>query len=75
MAQVDDVEKELRRHLARNVRKHREAAGLTLEKAAERAGMNWRHIQKVEAGEVNVTLHTIARLAVALDADPADLLR
>ncbi len=64
----------LRRWLARNVRRRREALKLTLAAAAERAGMDWRHWQKVEAGEVNVTLRTLARLAEALGLEEATLL-
>jgi transcriptional regulator with XRE-family HTH domain len=36
--------------------------------------MNLRHWQKIEAGEINVTLNTLAKLAQALGVDPADLL-
>lgn len=53
----------------------RNGAALTLKKASERAEMHWRHWQKIEAGEVNVTLQTLVRLGDALDIDPADLLR
>jgi transcriptional regulator with XRE-family HTH domain len=65
----------LRQRLSINVRAMRYAAGLTLKKASERAEMHWRHWQKIEAGEVNVTLLTLARLGESLGADPADLLR
>ena len=58
-----------------NVRSMRHAAALTLKKASERAEMHWRHWQKIEAGEVNVTIQTLVRLGDALDMDPADLLR
>jgi transcriptional regulator with XRE-family HTH domain len=68
------VEQELRRRLAYNVRRYREAASLTLEVASERGDLNWRHWQKVEAGEVNATLRTLNRLANALDVDPGALL-
>lgn len=54
------------------MRRLREAASLTLEAASERAEMNWRHWQKVEAGEVNTTLRTLNRIAMALDVDPVD---
>ncbi len=37
--------------------------------------MHWRHWQKVEAGEVGVTLRTVAKLAVALDVEASDLFR
>jgi transcriptional regulator with XRE-family HTH domain len=68
------VENALRRALALNVRRVREASGLSLHQAAERAELHWRHWQKVEAGEANVTITTVAKIAVALDIDPLDLL-
>jgi transcriptional regulator with XRE-family HTH domain len=64
----------VRRKLASNVRALRADRGLTLEQAAERAEMAWRHWQKVEAGEVNATLRTLARLAEALGTTAAELL-
>jgi transcriptional regulator with XRE-family HTH domain len=39
------------------------------ERAAEEAGLNPRHLQKIEAGTVNVTLHTVARLSAAFGVD------
>ena len=55
------------------MRRARDALGLTLEEAADRGRMNWRHWQKVEAGEVNATLRTLARLGKALDVEVRDL--
>jgi transcriptional regulator with XRE-family HTH domain len=65
----------LRRLLSRRVRRRREKMKLTLETASERSGIHWRHWQKIEAGEVNVTLKTLARLARALDVHVYVLLR
>jgi transcriptional regulator with XRE-family HTH domain len=64
----------LRQRLAANVRARREAAGLTLQQAADRGEMHIRHWQRVEAGALNATIYTLTRLGDALDADPADLL-
>ena len=36
--------------------------------------MHWRLWQKLEAGDTNVTLRTLVRVAAALDVDPRDLL-
>jgi transcriptional regulator with XRE-family HTH domain len=72
---VKSSEKRLRRALARNLRAERTERGLTLEAASELAGMHWRHWQKLEAGEVNATLRTLARLGDALGTSPDDLLR
>jgi len=41
----------------------RTARGWTLDKAAEQTGVDWRHIQMVEAGHSNVTLLTLVRIA------------
>lgn len=68
------AEKRLRRQLAAAVRRIRQEKKLTLEDVAHRAGMHWRHWQKVEAGEVNATLRTLARLSAALGVEPASLL-
>jgi transcriptional regulator with XRE-family HTH domain len=60
--------------LRTNLRTLRLAAGLTLKTAAERAEMHWRHWQKIEAGEMNVTLRTMVQLAEVLRVDVAVLL-
>ncbi|MBI4702179.1 MAG: helix-turn-helix transcriptional regulator [Deltaproteobacteria bacterium] len=74
MPRLPRSEHRLRRTLAANVHRARQAAGLTLEEAADRAGMHWRHWQKIEAGEVNATLRTLARLAGALGTPAGALL-
>jgi transcriptional regulator with XRE-family HTH domain len=64
----------LRQRVRVNVRRLRQAAGLTLKAAAQRAELHWRHWQKLEAGTVNLTLVTLARVALALGVDPTTLL-
>jgi transcriptional regulator with XRE-family HTH domain len=63
------------RALGARVRQLREAAGLTLEAAAERADLDWKHLQKVEAGTgaVNLTLVTLVRIAAGLRVELSDL--
>jgi len=68
-------EETLRERLAICVRARRTSLGLTLKVASGRAEMHWRHWQKIEAAEVNVTLQTLVRLGVALNMDPMDLIR
>jgi len=68
------TEEDVRQRLRANLRALRLAASLTVKDAAARAKMNLRHWQKVESGEVNVTLQTLSRLGEALDVDPADLI-
>jgi transcriptional regulator with XRE-family HTH domain len=63
-------EKRLRVVLGRNVRALREEQGLTLEAVASTAGIGARTWQKIEAGDVGVTLKMVSKLAIALDVDP-----
>lgn len=60
--------------LARRLKARRIDLGLTQEELADRAGLNPRHVQKLEAGELNVTIGTLASLALALDVTITDLL-
>jgi len=71
---VDEVEAELRRRLAANVRRLRKKKSFTLKQAGERAELHWRLWQKIEAAQTNATMFTVVRLANALDADPKELL-
>jgi len=47
---------------------------LSIEEAAHRAKLHSRHWQKLEAGEVNVTIGTLARVSDALDLSVPELL-
>ena len=60
---------------SRSTARLRVAAGWTQLATAERAGLNLRHYQKIEGAEVNVTMHTLCKLASAFAVDPANLLR
>jgi len=40
----------------------------------EPLGINYRYYQKIEAGQANITLSTIEKVAEALEIAPADLL-
>lgn len=64
---------ELPRTLAGNLRRLRAAKGWTQEQAAEEAGINWRHWQKLEAGEVNVTLNTLGKICDGMGVEIRDL--
>jgi transcriptional regulator with XRE-family HTH domain len=63
------AENELRDRLAVNVRALRAKVGMSAREAAERAEIPLRQWQRVEAGEVNATLKTLARIAYALRVD------
>jgi transcriptional regulator with XRE-family HTH domain len=65
---------ELKQRLARHIRSFRHARGMTQEEVAGQSGIGWRHLQKIEAAEVNITLPTLCRLAATLRVDPSQLL-
>lgn len=54
------------RALGLRLRSFREALGWTLEHAAERCDLDLKHLQKIEAGQLNVTLVTLVRISVGL---------
>jgi len=60
--------------LARAVRGRRVALGLSQEELAHRCGLATRLLQRVEAGAVNLTFTTLARVCDGLGVDAAELL-
>jgi transcriptional regulator with XRE-family HTH domain len=50
----------------RNLRKHREAKGLTQEELAEKANMDRTYISDTERGTRNIAIKNVARLAKTL---------
>lgn len=62
-----------RRALARRIRERRAELGITQEDLAERGEFDVRHVQKLEAGELNASLKTLCRLASALKLSLSEL--
>ncbi len=60
--------------LGRNVRKLRTEKGLSQEELAFRAGMKRSYLSDLERGTRNPTVRALARLAMALETDPSNLL-
>ena len=60
--------------LGEAVRARRKALGLSQEALADTAGIDRSHMGKIERGERNVTFLNIARVAMALDIKPSELL-
>ena len=52
----------------------REERHLSIPDLAARAGLNARHIERIEAGEINLLVSTVFRLAKALGVSPGDLM-
>jgi transcriptional regulator with XRE-family HTH domain len=59
---------------ATNVRRLRAARGWSQEHAAEACELSPRHYQAVEAGALNLTVTTLARLTAGFGVDPIELL-
>lgn len=70
---LDAIGADLQEQVGANLRRLREARGLTQEHLAHFAGLATRHLQKIEAGQVNVTLRTLGRLGAALGVEPSSL--
>jgi transcriptional regulator with XRE-family HTH domain len=60
------------REVTERIAEARRQAGLTQEAAAQRYGMALKNWQRIEAGQ-NLTLHTLARVAITLGAAPEEL--
>lgn len=60
---------------AANVQRLRRKLGLTQEQLADAVGFSPRYISRLESGEVDATLRTIARVAAKLEVPAAALLR
>ncbi|MCU1749074.1 helix-turn-helix domain-containing protein [Pseudomonas sp. 6D_7.1_Bac1] len=62
-------------HVSQNVRRLRHAAELSQTALAEKSGVSRRMLVAIEAGEKNVSLTTLDRVAEALDAAFSDLIQ
>jgi transcriptional regulator with XRE-family HTH domain len=58
-----------------NVRRARQKAGLTQEQVALQADIDLTYVGGIERGRRNPSVLVLARIADALGAEPADLLR
>jgi len=63
------------KHLGGNVQRLRQKRGWTQEHLAEVTDLDLSYTQRVERGEVNATLGTVATFADALGVSPSALLR
>lgn len=65
---------DLVRVFAFNVRRLRQARGLSQEELADIAGVHRTYVGMLERGEKNVTIYNIERIALALHVRPGQLL-
>ncbi|WP_095084955.1 helix-turn-helix domain-containing protein [Mesorhizobium sophorae] len=66
---------EIREVFARNLRRHRQAAGLSQEELAHRAEVDRTYISALERSVYGATIDVVDRLANVLGIEAADLLR
>lgn len=62
------------RSLGASLRRERMARGITQEQLAERADLNIRTLQKIEAGQTNILVTTAARLRKGIGCRWTDLM-
>ena len=62
---------ELRRIVARNLRRVRQQKGMSQEELADAAGINRNYVGMIERCENAASIDTLERLAKALEVDPA----
>lgn len=66
---------EIREVFARNLRRHRQAAGLSQEELAHRAEVDRTYISALERSVYGATIDVVDKLANVLGTEAADLLR
>lgn len=62
----DQRSKEILKRFGANLRRERMALGISQQLLAERAELNVRTVQKIEAGETNILVTTVMRLREAI---------
>ena len=63
------TERPILKEIGARIRAARQAAGLSQEDAAHRAGIGAKRWQQLEYGHVNVTVRTLVRVATACRTD------
>ena len=65
----------IREVLAKNLRRHRHAAGLSQEELAHRADIDRTYVSALERCKFAVSIDVLDQLATALGIEPGDLMR
>jgi transcriptional regulator with XRE-family HTH domain len=66
---------DLRETFARNLRRLRNAKGLTQDELAADAGISRSYLSQIESGSFYVSIKIIGKLADVLDAEPEEFLK
>lgn len=70
-----EIEEQIHHYLGQNLRRRRKSLNLTQEAFAERCGLHRTYIGAIERGERNITLSTLASIALALKTQPQNLIK
>ena len=65
----------IHQYLGRNLRRRRKSLKLTQEAFAAKCGLHRTYVGAIERGERNITLSTLASIAVALQTQPQNLIK
>lgn len=68
------MEGDLQRALGRNIRRIRQARGLTQEGLAEHLAVSAKYLSELERGKRNLSLQAVERLSSDLEQAPLELL-
>jgi transcriptional regulator with XRE-family HTH domain len=66
---------DIREVFARNLRKHRQANGLSQEALAHEAGVDRTYISALERSQYSASISTVDKIATILGIEAAELLR
>lgn len=72
---LERADREELRRIAANVRRHRKALKWSQEELAERASIDEKQVQRIEAGEINIGVRSLLRVVRALGISLGDLAR
>jgi transcriptional regulator with XRE-family HTH domain len=65
--------KRIQKRISANLRRIREALGISQQEAAARCGMATQQYSKIEGGKANITIATLAQLTDQLGLDVGEL--
>ena len=75
MGLSDKEKRKYYKRLGLRLRELRNKRSLTLEETEERGVKSWKHLQRIEAGEANITMETLLLLSLIYRVHPSDVLK
>ncbi len=63
------------RELGLRLRSLRNQVGYTLEETEEYGVKSWKHLQRIESGEANITIETLLMLSKIYKVHPSEVLK